>query len=101
MVVKYHRNTAKKANEDVRELVFLVSEEKIQMIYHTDDASIASSTREFVKPHNWQEKGAIFLWSPDMHQTFQVRGRHARGSEQHATPQCMNEADLSHMSVLA
>ncbi|XP_025105160.1 dynein regulatory complex subunit 7-like [Pomacea canaliculata] len=72
MVVKYHRNTAKKANEDVRELVFLVSEEKIQMIYHTDDASIASSTREFVKPHNWQEKGAIFLWSPDMHQTFQV-----------------------------
>ena len=72
MVVKYHRDKSKPANEDVAELVFLCSEDKIQITYHTEDKRIASSTREFIKPHNWDEKGATLTFSQDMHQTFQV-----------------------------
>ena len=72
MVVKFHRDKSKPANEDVAELVYLMSEDKIQVTYHTEDKRIASSTREFVKPHNWDEKGATYTFSQDMHQTFQV-----------------------------
>lgn len=72
MIQKFHRNKAKPANEDISELVFLVSEDKIQVSYHTEDKRIASSTREYIKPPNWDEKGATITLSHDMHQTFQV-----------------------------
>ncbi|XP_045186908.2 dynein regulatory complex subunit 7-like isoform X2 [Mercenaria mercenaria] len=72
MILKFHRNKNKLANEDILECVFLCSEDKIQITYHTEDKRIASSTREFLKPHNWDEKGATLTFSPDMHQTFQV-----------------------------
>ncbi|KAK3093928.1 hypothetical protein FSP39_021907 [Pinctada imbricata] len=72
MVQKFHRNRNKAANEDIAELVFHMSEDKIQISYHTEDPRIASSTREYLKPANWDEKGAILTFSSDMHQTFQV-----------------------------
>lgn len=72
MVQKFNRNTKKSASEDIAELVFLVSEDKIQLTYHTEDPRIASSTREFLKPANWDEKGATLTFNPEMHQTFQV-----------------------------
>ncbi|KAK3597164.1 hypothetical protein CHS0354_038091 [Potamilus streckersoni] len=72
MVQKFHRNRSKLANEDIAELVFMCSEDKIQITYHTEDKRIASSTREYIKPHNWDEKGATLTFSGDMHQTFQV-----------------------------
>ncbi|XP_041350936.1 dynein regulatory complex subunit 7-like [Gigantopelta aegis] len=72
MVLKFHRNKSQPANNDIAEMVFLVSEDKIQITYHTEDSRIASSTREFVKPPNWDEKGAILAWANEMHQTFQV-----------------------------
>ncbi|XP_052769766.1 dynein regulatory complex subunit 7-like [Mya arenaria] len=72
MQMKYHRNKNKKANDDIAELVYLCSEDKIQITYHTEDKRIASSTREFLKPHNWDEKGATLTFSGDMQQTFQV-----------------------------
>ncbi|GFR82652.1 dynein regulatory complex subunit 7-like [Elysia marginata] len=72
MVQKFERNPKKPANSDISELIFLMNEDKIQLTYHTVDAHIASSTREFIKPQNWDEKGAMLAWSQDMHATFQV-----------------------------
>ena len=72
MIQKFERNPAKPANTDIKELIFLVSEDKIQITYHTESSHIASSTREYIKPQNWDEKGATLAWAPDMHLTFQV-----------------------------
>lgn len=73
MVKKFNRNVSKPACDDVAELIYLVSEDKMQITYHTEDPRIAASTREFVKPANWAEKGATLQFSPDMQQAFQVR----------------------------
>ena len=72
MVEKYHRNKSKIASEDIAELVFLVSEEKIHITYHTEDDKVSACTREFIKPQNADEKGATLQMAPDMHSTFQV-----------------------------
>ena len=45
MVQKFERNTEVKANSDIKELVFIISEDKIQLTYHTEGGHIASSTR--------------------------------------------------------
>ncbi|XP_067680734.1 dynein regulatory complex subunit 7-like [Haliotis asinina] len=72
MTQKFHRNRSKPANCDIAELIFAMSEDKIFLTYHTEDKRIASSTGEFNKPPNWEEKGAVLAWTPEMHQTFQV-----------------------------
>lgn len=72
MLVRFNRNTDKNANEDVREMIFFIAEDKIQLTFHTDNANIAASVRDFVKPPNWDEKGATIRWGQDMHHTFQV-----------------------------
>ena len=72
MIERYHRNPDKIANEDVAELVFLVSEERMQLTYHTENDKISASTREFIKPSSTDEKGATLQWHPDNHTTFQV-----------------------------
>ena len=72
MIEKYHRNSDKLANNDISELIFLVTEEKIQITYHTEDDKIAASTREFLKPPNADEKGSVLIMQPDTHSTFQV-----------------------------
>lgn len=72
MLEKFHRNKGKPANEDIAELVFNISEEKIQVTYHTEDDKISASTREFIKPPNADEKGATIQWHGDNHMTFQV-----------------------------
>ncbi|ELT88762.1 hypothetical protein CAPTEDRAFT_129343 [Capitella teleta] len=73
MVKRYHRNPALSANEDVAELVFFVSEERVQVTYHTEVEKISASSRDFIKPANTDEKGAILQWHPDNHNTFQVQ----------------------------
>ena len=73
MVVKFKRDPERAANENISEMVFLCAEDKIQLTYHTEHANIAASTRDFTKPHNWDEKGATLSWSTEMHNTFQVR----------------------------
>ncbi|KAF6021549.1 CCDC135 [Bugula neritina] len=72
MVQKFARNLAKDANEDVKELVYWISEEKIQITYHTGDPKIISSTREYMKPPGVEEKGSPVIMTADMHSTFQV-----------------------------
>lgn len=74
MLLLFERNTAKEANDDLRELVYWVSEEKIQITYHTGDPMIVSSTREFIKPQGIEDKGSPIIMTSDMHSTFQVHG---------------------------
>ena len=69
MQMKFKRNTNKKAKDDIAELVYMCSEDKIHITYHTEDKRIASSTREFLEPHKWD---ATLTFSGDIHQTFQV-----------------------------
>ena len=72
MVQKFKRNLSKEANEDVKELVFWIAEEKIQITYQTGDPKVISSTREYMKPQGVEEKGSPVIMTPDMHSTFQV-----------------------------
>lgn len=72
MVQLFKRNNAKEANEDIKELVYWMVEEKIQIVYHTGQPKIISSTREFIKPQGIEEKGAPIIMTADMHTTFQV-----------------------------
>ena len=81
MVLKFKRNPAKGANDDISEVVFMCADDKLQLTYHKEYANIAASTRDFIKPPNWDEKGAILTWSSDMHGTFQVRLRPGAGWE--------------------
>jgi len=73
MVQEYGRNESKPANEDVKELVFWITEDKIQITYHTANPKVIASTREFIKPQNSEEKGSPIIMTQDMHTTFQVR----------------------------
>lgn len=72
MVLLYGRNETKQANEDIKELVFWMVEEKIQITYHTGEPKIAASTREYIKPQGLEEKGSPIVMTADMHTTFQV-----------------------------
>jgi len=74
MVERFHRNHDKNANDDVAECMFIITEERIQLIYHKEDDKISASTQEFIKPPNANEKGAYILWHSDTHTTYQVLG---------------------------
>ena len=45
---------------------------KFQIIYNRESTKIAPSTREFMKPSNWNDKGQSWTWSTDLHQSYQV-----------------------------
>ncbi|CAK8692243.1 unnamed protein product [Clavelina lepadiformis] len=69
---KFHRNKELPANDDIAEQMFILSEDKVQITYHREDANISASTRDFFKPPNAEEKGGNLQWAPDMTSTFQV-----------------------------
>lgn len=72
IVERFHRNIAVPADEDVAERIFLISEDKIQLTFHHQDGKITASFREFIKPPNANDKGAILTYTPEMTSTFQV-----------------------------
>ncbi|PIK54161.1 putative coiled-coil domain-containing protein [Apostichopus japonicus] len=72
IVERFQRNRKVPADEDVAERMFLISEDRIQLTFHHQDGKITASVREFIKPPNANDKGAILTYSPDMTSTFQV-----------------------------
>lgn len=72
IVERFQRNRKVAADEDVAERMFLISEDRIQLTFHHQDGKITASVREFIKPPNANDKGAILTYSPDMTSTFQV-----------------------------
>ena len=72
IVDRFHRNPSKKADEDVAEVIFLIAEDRIQLTFHHQDTKVTAATRDFIKPPNANDKGAILTFSQDMTTTFQV-----------------------------
>lgn len=72
IVEKFRRNKAKPANEDIAECIYLISEDRIQLTFHHQDDKITASTRDFIKPPNANDKGAVLTFSQDMTSTFRV-----------------------------
>ena len=73
MVERFKRDYSIPANENVRERVFSISEDKILLKYHLEDQRVTSSTREFIKPPNYSpEKGTPLQLTPDATIAFQV-----------------------------
>ena len=72
MIERYNRDIEKKAYEDIYEIVFNIEVEKFQITYHRENSKIAASTREYVKPPNWNDKGNTWTWNNDLHQTYQA-----------------------------
>lgn len=72
LIVRYDRNPSKPANDDVKEIIYNVSENRDDVTYHHEDDKITSSTREFIKPTADEIKGTSVLWNVDNHSTYQV-----------------------------
>ena len=72
IIERYRRNEEKPADEDIHELIFNIEAEKFQLIYHRENTKIAPSTRDFMKPANWNDKGQMWTWSSDLHEAYQV-----------------------------
>ena len=60
------------ANDDIHELVYNIEADKFNITYHRENNKIAPSTREFLKPANWNDKGNTWTWSNDLHNTYQA-----------------------------
>jgi hypothetical protein len=73
VIERFERNVEKKAHEDIAEMVYNIEAEKFQITYHRESTKIAPSTREFVKPPNWNDKSQTWTWTSDLHQTYQVK----------------------------
>ena len=72
IIEKFHRNLTKKADDDVAERLFLLSEERISLVFHLEEDRVTASTRDFVKPAYTDDKNNSFIMTPDMTTTFQV-----------------------------
>ncbi|XP_046848993.1 dynein regulatory complex subunit 7-like isoform X2 [Xenia sp. Carnegie-2017] len=72
IIEKFHRNLTKKADDDVAERLFLLSEERISLVFHLEEDRVTASTRDFVKPAYTDDKNDSFIMTPDMTTTFQV-----------------------------
>ena len=72
MVETFARNPNVPANDDVAQVSYLISQEKILIDYHIEGGRVTQSSREFLKPPGHGEKGAIIHMQPDTHGTFQV-----------------------------
>uniref|UniRef100_A0A2K6KF28 Dynein regulatory complex subunit 7 n=1 Tax=Rhinopithecus bieti TaxID=61621 RepID=A0A2K6KF28_RHIBE len=69
---RFFRNSAKPAEEDVAERVFLLAEERIQLRYHCRDDHITASKREFLRRTEVDSKGNKIIMTPDMCISFEV-----------------------------
>ncbi|RNA42987.1 dynein regulatory complex subunit 7 isoform X1 [Brachionus plicatilis] len=72
IIERYNRNYKRKANDDIHELIYNIEAEKFQITYHRESTKIAPSTREFLKPPNWNDKSTTWNWNLDLHQTYQA-----------------------------
>ena len=73
MIEQFKRDYSIPANENVRERIFAISEDRILLKYHLEDQRVTSSTREFIKPPNYSsDKGNPLQLTPDTTIAFQV-----------------------------
>ena len=66
IVEEFERDYSKPATEDVAQRSFLLSESRIELVYHLSPEHITQNTREFVIPQLSADQGFNLTWSPDM-----------------------------------
>ncbi|CAF3475818.1 unnamed protein product [Rotaria socialis] len=69
---RYDRNLKLSANDDVRELLYAIKENKFIITYHRDSHHITPSTRTFCKPAGWNDKAFTIQWNEDLQDTYQA-----------------------------
>ena len=67
----YARDDSLSADDDIAELTFLLSEERIIVKHHLQQERIVAATKEFLKPPQTENKGLSDL-TPDVLTAFQV-----------------------------
>ena len=66
IVEEFERDHSKPATKDVARRSFLLSESRIELVYHLSPQHITQNTREFVIPQLSADQGFNLTWSPDM-----------------------------------
>lgn len=66
IVEEFERDQSKPATKDVAQRSFLLSESRIELVYHLSPEHITQNTREFVIPQLSADQGFNLTWSPDM-----------------------------------
>ena len=72
IIERFEHDASKKADEDVAERQFLLTENTIKLIYHLDDTRITASTREFETPPIGSDQAYNLTFSPDITSAYQV-----------------------------
>ncbi len=72
VVERFHPNPATSPNRDVAERTFLVSENKIEVVYQFEEGRITASTREFVTPPINPDQAVILTFDPALISMYQV-----------------------------
>lgn len=72
IIERFERDVSKKADEDVAELQFLLTENTIKLVYHRDGARITASTREFETPPVGTDQALNLTFSSDITSSYQV-----------------------------
>lgn len=69
---RFHPNPTVPPNDDVAERTFLLSENRIKVVYHLEENRITPSTREFITPPLTGEQATTLTYNPDMATVYQV-----------------------------
>ena len=72
IVEKFHHNPALKPNDDVAQRLFILSENRIKVVYHLEPNRITSSTREFITPPRGGEQAYNLTFDPNATTGYQV-----------------------------
>lgn len=75
VVVKFHRDRSKPASKDVAELIFQISQNRIEVTYHLEDDKIVPNFDIFEKPSNLDDPfpdkmaSSFQVWLQDIKKT--------------------------------
>ena len=69
---KFHHNPAVPPNSDIAERTFVLSENRIRIVYHLEKDRITPSTREFVTPPLSGDQAYALHFNPEMTTAYQV-----------------------------
>ena len=69
---KFHHNPAVPPNRDVAQRIFLLSENRVRVVYHLEPNRITSSSREFVTPPQGGEQAYNLTFDPEATTGYQV-----------------------------
>ena len=69
---KFHHNPAVPPNRDVAQRIFLLSENRVRVVYHLEPNRITSSSREFVTPPRGGEQAYNLTFDPEATTGYQV-----------------------------